>query len=305
VAKFEAFSAQGFKDDADKAADELCRQVGPDADQGGLLLIFPDGILGNCRQLIESLERQLPDTVAIAGGTAGDLLKFERTYQYHGRSVLSGGVSALLISGDFDVELTVSHGCDLIGRPQVVTRAADGYVHEIDGEPAWDVFRSYLPDDSNGLEAVHVAHLLLAEHIDEADAQFGEYSVRVPVRLERDTGALYFAAGLDEGTEVQLALRNAEKVCSRAIEAAEGMMRRRQGQAPSLVMQLDCAGRGRLLFDEAVSESLIVPVQQAIGEDLPWIGLHTYGEIAPVGRRTYFHNYTGVLCALYPKRADG
>ena len=35
-----------------------------------------------------------------------------------------------------------------------------------------------------------------------------------------------------------------------------------------------------------------------------WIGLHTYGEIGPVAGRTWFHNYTAVLCALYAARTS-
>ena len=211
----------------------------------------------------------------------------------------------MLITGAFDVELALSHGCDLIGLPQTVTKAADGFVHEIDGNRCWEVFKSYLPDDAEGLEAVHVAHLLLAEHIgDGATSDFGDFSVRVPVKLDKNEGALYFATGLTTGTQVQLALRNADKVCERAQNDARSLLDRRQGERPLLVWQLDCAGRGRLLFDDGPTERLIEPIQQIIGKDVPWLGVHTYGEIAPIAGRTFFHNYTGVLCALYPRRRE-
>ncbi|MEQ9319505.1 MAG: FIST C-terminal domain-containing protein, partial [Polyangiaceae bacterium] len=85
----------------------------------------------------------------------------------------------------------------------------------------------------------------------------------------------------------------------RAIEAAQRLVTKRG--RPALMLQLDCAGRGRLLFDEQTTARIVEPVQQAVGKDVPWLGLHTYGEIAPVGTETLFHNYTGVLCALYPR----
>jgi small ligand-binding sensory domain FIST len=32
---------------------------------------------------------------------------------------------------------------------------------------------------------------------------------------------------------------------------------------------------------------------------VPWIGLYTHGEIAPIGNQQVFHNYTLVLTAIY------
>ena len=304
--QFRTYLVSAFAENAAQAAQSLSQQVGEAASSGGLLLVFPDGVQGNCREFIETLEAGLPADVIIAGGTAGDLLKFERTYQYHDGQVHTGAVAAVLITGAFDIELTVSHGCDLIGLPQTVTKAADGFVHEIDGSPSWEVFKSYLPDDAEGLEAVHVAHLLLAEHIsDGGTSDFGDFTVRVPVKLNQDDGSLYFAAGLTTGTQVQLALRNVDKVCERALGSAQTLIDRRRGERPLLLWQLDCAGRGRLLFDEGPTAPLIEPMQQIVGKDVPWLGIHTYGEIAPIAGRTFFHNYTGVLCALYPRRSEG
>jgi small ligand-binding sensory domain FIST len=64
-------------------------------------------------------------------------------------------------------------------------------------------------------------------------------------------------------------------------------------------LQIDCAGRGAQLYGDAVTPRLITPVQREIGEDLPWIGFHSYGEIAPIGGRNLFHQYTMALGAFY------
>lgn len=123
--------------------------------------------------------------------------------------------------------------------------------------------------------------------------------MRVPVQLDVARGSLYFAAGISSGTRVQLARRNPEKVCHRAAVTAQRLVERHAGERPFLVLDLDCAGRGALLFGGETTARLCEPVQQVFGKDVPWIGLHTYGEIGPVGGRTLFHNYTAVLCALY------
>ena len=304
--RFETFNVPDFGDCSTDAANALADQLRDKTRSNSLLLLFPDGIHGNCSELIGSLESALSPMPMLAGGTAGDLLRFEKTYQYHDGNVHSDSLSAVLINGAFEAEIVVSHGCELISHEHVVSRAEDCFVYEIDGRPAWALFKSYLPDDADTLEAMHIAHLLLAERVDEADAAepFGEFVIRVPVNLQKEHGALYFAAGLTSGTTVQLAHRDPKAVTDHALAVARSLVSRREGQKPSLVLQLDCAGRGRLLFDDRASELLVAPVRGVIGTDVPWVGLHTYGEIAPVGSRTYFHNYTGVICALYATAAS-
>jgi small ligand-binding sensory domain FIST len=65
------------------------------------------------------------------------------------------------------------------------------------------------------------------------------------------------------------------------------------------VLQFDCAGRGRIIFGDHATETVVTPIQDVLGHDLPWLGFHTYGEIAQLAGKPYYHNYTVVLCALY------
>lgn len=303
---FRTYSATGFGDASRDAGAHLAAQLRDHVSEDGLLLLFPDGIRGNCRELIAGLEGGLEQVPKIAGGTAGDMLNFEQTFQYHDGAVHSDSVSAVSIEGAFEAEIVVSHGCDLIGQELTVTRAEDCHVYEIDHRRAWDVFKAYLSDDGDSLEAMHVAHMILAEHVDGDDANpaavIEHFAPRVPVALDKEAGSLYFAAGLLTGTTVQLGLRNPDKVIEHAEVVTRSLVERRAGATPLLVLQLDCAGRGRLLFENRATESMVDPVRRVIGEDVPWVGLHTYGEIAPVGPRTVFQNYAGVLCALYPRR---
>lgn len=298
---FATYSIPGFGEDSAACARALAAAIAQDGAKGRLLLLFPDGLGGNCTELVRTLEAELPFPVTIAGGTAGDIFAFQRTYQYHGREARSGSLSAVLIDGKFAPEIVVTHGCDLVGAPLAVTDADGGYVRAIDGRPAWALFKSYLDVETDTLEAMHLAHLLLAEHLPMSPtSSMDDFTVRVPVGLDASTGSLYFAAGLARGTRVQIALRNEEKVCERTVHAVEALAARRAGERPFFVLQLDCAGRGRLLLGDEVTERLIFPAQAPMSAEVPWVGLHTYGEIAPVQGRPYFHNYTAVFCALYP-----
>ncbi len=299
------FLVTGFTEDSAACGRALAEQIARCGLDGRLLVLFPDGIGGDCTALVRALEAALPSPLLVVGGTAGDLLTFQRTFQYRGVEAASGAVSALLLGGDFVAEIEVTHGCDLIGAERVVTSAESGFVCAIDDQSAWAFFKEYLADDADTLEALHIAHLLLAERVPKSTPEFGEFTVRVPVRLDAARGALYFAAGMESGTRVQLARRNPEKVCRHAEAAALRLMDRHRDARPFLVLDLDCAGRGALLFGDDTNEMLFSPLQRVFGEGVPWIGLHTYGEIGPVGGQTLFHNYTAVLCALYARAADG
>ena len=55
----------------------------------------------------------------------------------------------------------------------------------------------------------------------------------------------------------------------------------------------------RRLFGTNAVTGLIDPVQGLIGHDVPWLGLHTYGEIGTVAGAPRYHNYSVVLMALF------
>lgn len=131
------FFVPGFSADAAASGRALVDQIVASGVRGRLLVLFPDGIAGNCTELIHAIEAAMPYSILIVGGTAGDLLTFQKTFQYHGVSAASGGVSALLLGGDVVAEIEVTHGCDLVGTERVVTSADAGFVREIDGQSAW------------------------------------------------------------------------------------------------------------------------------------------------------------------------
>jgi hypothetical protein len=76
-----------------------------------------------------------------------------------------------------------------------------------------------------------------------------------------------------------------------------------QGKAaarkPKFVLHFECVGRGKVVFRDAEKIELIRSLQQDIGEDVPWLGFYTYGEIGPVKEHNCFHNFTSVVTAIY------
>ncbi len=263
------------------------------------VVVLPDGLRGDAGALLDALEGALPGSVPIVGGAAADAWRYERTQQFLDRRVASDAVAGFAIHGEVGVRIGVSHGCAPIGLERVITRADRGWVEEIDGRPAWQVFREYLDAEPDHLDPEGVVYLALASTV-EGPAGSRTLVVRTPSELDPERGALFFAGGgLDAGVAVRLMRRDAALVRESARACAEDLAVAAGHAAPSLVLQFDCAGRGRLLFGERTDATILDPLRSALGTDVPWIGFQTFGEIAPVGGRARYHNYTVVFCALY------
>jgi hypothetical protein len=290
-ARFEALSEEGFSHDAEALGARLGEQVAAH-DRPRALFVFPDGLTGNTSAFVRGLERTAPPELLVFGGAAGELMQLTRTYQYAGPRVASDSVAALLVEGDLRFETEVSHGCRPLGLEHVVTRASGGTVFELDGRPAWEVLREYVDEPRETFSSYDVPYLALAQHLTDVDADV----IRVPLGCDSATGALFFPGELPEGETVVMARRDEDDVIARAVDASRTLARRGR---PVFVLQADCTGRGRLLFGDSVTERVITPVQQGFADDVAWLGFHSYGELAPLGGRVRFHNYTMALCAAY------
>jgi hypothetical protein len=266
------------------------------------VLLFTDGLGGHCTNFLAAFETGLPAGVVVVGGAAGDGMDFTRTFQYTGERAISGGVCAVVLRGRGSARVAVSHGCAPIGLERVVTAASDGWLREIDGRPAWSVFKEYLDGDPVDLNAEGIVHLCFGEPLaGAAEHAYDPYIIRTPLQLDSATGALFFpGGGFTTGARVQMTRRDQARIRASAENCARTIKGSGDGGAePAFVLQFDCAGRGRILFGACAAEEIVAPLRRVLGESVPWAGFHTYGEIAAVGGRLHYHNYTVAICAVY------
>jgi hypothetical protein len=305
--EFHAFNAPGFSGDPSACGAEIARQIGElGPDRAKAAFLFPDGYTGNATEMLRSLDAGLPFQLPIAGGSAGAVLRSavshgNQTHQYLNGSVLNDSVSVLVVGGAISVDVAVSHGCMPLGLQRHVTAADGGWIREIDGLPAWDVLREYVDGEPTDLLGVDIIHLCVGEPLDPAlREEYGsDYLIRTPLMLGEDKKSLFFPGGLQLGDKIQFTRRDPERVAANAEQSALALARRRPGKSPVAVFQFDCAGRGYMLFGESTAAVAVSPLQKAFTGNPPWIGFHTFGEIAQIGRRAFYHNYSVVLCALY------
>lgn len=300
--RFDGFVVPGYAADSSKAGAELARAVSAAGRADPLaLVVFPDGLSGDCTKFLEALSQGLPPGLPIVGGAAADAPRMDSTQQLCGTEVVSGGVSALLVSGRGHAAVAVGHGCRAIGRTRMVSAMDGGWLVALDGTPAWEWFRHYLDGDPQDLRADGIMHLSVGLISD--DDPEGSTVVRTPLLLRHSDGALFFpGGGIAVGSRVRLVRRDPLTMRASAAHTAQSLVEASGRERPDLVLQFDCSGRGKLLFGSCAAEEIVAPVQEIVGRDVPWLGFHTYGEIAPLGGRARYHNYTVALLALYPPR---
>jgi hypothetical protein len=294
----EGFLIDDYGVDSVAAAEELAGRIGKHDDIVGLC-VFPDGLRGDCSAFLRTLERALPG-VLVVGGTAGDAMAFERTYQYGEGKVQSGAVSAVVLRGRGRLRVAISHGCTPCGPHQKITRTSGNWIEEIDGRPAWDVFKELLDGDPQDLNAEGIVHLCIGIATEASGQVLGDpMIVRTPLALNKATGALFFpGGGLWQGQRIRIARRDAEQIRLAASSCARSVREPGRGD-PAFVLQFDCAGRGKIFFGDHAAAETIEPLRAELGRRVPWAGFHTYGEIATTEQGLNYHNYTVAICAYY------
>jgi methyl-accepting chemotaxis protein len=267
--------------------------------QTAILLLDP--LSGNGEESVLLATALLGPQVRLAGGAAGDDLKFSQAEVACGREVKRDAAVVAILRSRQPPGIGVRHGHKPISRPLSISKAEGSVVHEIDGRPAFEVWK----------ELVRPAAQRAGVTIDQEDrSQMGahflrfelglvagpnEYKMRAPLSVSAD-GSLSFVCGIPEGAVIRLTESVEEDQVSSA-RAAALQARKALGDRPVAgALVFDCICRSLILgqrFGGAVRE-----MHAALGE-APLAGFETYGEIAmELGQSSGFHNTTTVVLAF-------
>jgi len=263
------------------------------------LLLF-DALAGHGEETVLLASAVLGDGVRLAGGAAGDDLHMEQTLVGLGSRVVPDAVVLAAIFSKTPVGVGACHGHEPISPPLRVTRASGARVFEVEGRPAWDVWRDQVRDvaqargiDVDRLEGDQVGAFLL--RYEAGLAAGGAFKIRAPLQ-RLDDGSLLFACELPEGAVFRITESVADRQIDSAREAARRARAQLGGAAPAGALVFDCICR-KLILGDRFAEAL-----QAIGRELdntPLAGFETYGEIAlDAGDLSGFHNTTSVVLAF-------
>lgn len=238
------------------------------------VFVLSDGLSVNGSQLVRGLLGGLPKGVQVTGGLAGDGARFEKTHVIC-EELLSDAVAVVGLYGD---KLHVGYGSlggwDTFGPVRQVTKSEGNVLHELDGKPALDLYKTYLGEHAAGLPATGLLFPLNIRRKEGDDAL-----VRTILSVDEEAQTLTFAGDVPEGSLAQLMKANFDRL----VEGAEGAARMSgssMGDGKSdLAVLISCVGR-KLVLKQRTEEE-VEGVAEVLGEQAMLTGFYSYGEICP------------------------
>ena len=267
------------------------------------LFIFPDGLTYDIDNFFAGLEGDLPSErfLPIWGGGAGNNLNLGMpTYQYCDDEVVSDGVSFALLSGEARPAWAIGHSLIPIGGERIVTRSQGNVIYEIDGKPATEVLKEYLPADAlaEDRDWLHYAISLALSFRAPSYMKDEEYVVRGVPQLSLTDGSITVQTEVQEGTSIWFSSRDKEKITTGFDRMAAQIKEQLDDAQPELVFQFECVTRGKLMFRELEKLQLLRRFRQSVGPEVPWVGFYTIGEIAPVEEHNGINRFASIILAL-------
>jgi hypothetical protein len=259
-----------------------------------VLLLLSDGLGGDQQEVVRGAHRLLGAQVPLVGGCAGDDLKMQHTFQFHGDSVLEHSVVGAAIGSEGPIGIGVEHGWRSVGEPMVVTASSGNRVLSLDDQPALTAYLQRL----DAPPAVH------------ADPEaFTRFALTHPLGLTRRSGdEVRFVAGADfaegslnciaalpQGSLAWIMEGDRDSVLEATDVACGRALAELGGQRPLGLFAFDCIARKGVLGEDIVAE---VDRIADFAAGAPVAGLYTYGEIARTSGLNGFHNQTLVVVAF-------
>ncbi|WP_254413259.1 FIST signal transduction protein [Dyadobacter diqingensis] len=278
-------SLQDIEFNSFEAGKKLVSQFSPD----GLKHVFvvSDGLKVNGTDLVKGIADELPENVTLTGGLAGDGANFSKTVIIEPDGVVATEtVAAIGFYGDaLQIGFGSRGGWDSFGLDRLVTKSKENVLFEIDGQPALDLYKSFLGDKAKELPSSGLLFpLSMRDSEDRAPV------VRTILGINEEEKSLTFAGDIPEGSFVRLMKANTDRLINGAEEAAVAAKNGKR-ESPEFALLVSCVGR-KLVLKQIVEEEV-----ECVSEvlDKPVItGFYSYGEIAPFDQDTLceLHNQT-------------
>ena len=232
-------------------------------------LIIPDGLAGVEEEFIKGIISACGCNTCIVGGSTGDDLKGERTYQFANGVYTDAGVVATLSSS-----LKIGTAC---GHPfyptevgALVTKSRGRVVYELDGRPASEVMKELLGVDEL-TPAVFAKNPLGVKSSDV----YGEYIIKSAAHVNPD-GSITFYSAVHKGSYLTLMdtdrdhiIESFKRTLFNALQSAGNP------EKIGAIVIFNCILRYLLTERENVNDLKII--RELLG-DVPVIGFNTYGE---------------------------
>ncbi|WP_137165875.1 FIST signal transduction protein [Salinimonas lutimaris] len=254
------------------------------------VLVLATGLNINGSGLISGLQQHLPEKTLIFGGLAGDYAQFSETFVLGPDGPHNHCALAIGFYGEkLHITNVAAGGWQPFGPYRKVTRASENILYELDGQPALDIYKSYLGEYAQQLPSSGL--LFPLEMVNEARESCG--LVRTILDIDEQEGSLTLAGDVMTNGYLRLMFASNEGLTGGA-EMAARLAAEQHPHALTkncLILLISCVGRkvimGDLVEDEIDSVVQLNPAPAVTG-------FYSYGEIGAhkESGQCVFHNQT-------------
>lgn len=265
-------------------------------DKNSLMILLPDTYNGNPQPLLQGMAVKAGFHPTVGAGSTENGAA-GATFQLCGDKVASNSIAGAYLSGDFDVHIDITQGCQPISEPMVITKAEGNIIHEINHRPAIEAFARLLkgPLAEDIRRALMVLFVGLPADRRENSVAAGKYLVRNIIGLDPEKGILGVADQVSEGDAMIFTMRDGQRAREDLSQMLDRQMQTLGGKKPAFGLYFNCCARGNSLYGIPGIDSAYI--RQALG-DIPLIGMFGGYELAPLGRANHLFAYTGVLALI-------
>jgi len=251
------------------------------------IFVLSDGLIVNGAELVKGLHTDLDKSVSITGGLAGDCSNFKNTFVIAGAKIASKKIVALgLYGSELNIGFGSKGGWDSFGIERLVTKSKNNVLYELDGQPALELYKSFLGDMAKDLPG---SGLLFPLSMRDEDNHIPV--VRTILAVDEKSGSLTFAGNIPQGSYVRLMKANIDRIIGGAEQSAIITKGSTETQH-QLAFLISCVGR-RLVMKQLVEEE-VEAVNDVFDNNIYTTGFYSYGEIAPFDKFSpcTLHNQT-------------
>ena len=285
-------------------APEQSRKCGEDlgkilaADNLAGIFVLSDGLNVNGSELVAGITSIIGQNLPVTGGLAGDGALFKETLVGADCAPRNNLVAAI---GFYGRAIRIGHGSaggwDEFGPRRRITRSAGHVLHELDGNPALDLYERYLGEE----EAKGLPGTALLFPLRIYDPLRPKHDlVRTVLAVDRDARSMTFAGDVPEGWIAQLMRGNFDRLAAGAADAARQASSTiaKNFEGDGLAILVSCIGR-RLLMGQHTTDEV-----EAVGAEfsprMTRLGFYSYGEISPhaISGVCELHNQTMTVTAI-------
>lgn len=256
------------------------------------VLVLSDGLNVNGADLVSGLRTAMPE-ISITGGLAGDGADFKQTFVINDGEIVDKTIIGLGFYGNnLKVGCSSKGGWDSFGIERRVTKSDKNVLYELDGQPALELYKSFLGDEAENLPSSGLLFPLSMRVSEDSQPV-----VRTILAINEEDQSLTFAGNIPERSYVRLMKANIDRLINGAEDSAKVANNGLETES-ELAILISCVGR-RLVLKQLIEEEVEV-VRDVIGEKPSITGFYSYGEIAPFGEFSpcELHNQTMTITTL-------